>query len=130
MAIERQHRIFAAHSASVIADLDQDLAAVFQLDPDVFGAGVEGVLHQFFHDRGWALHYLARGDLVGNSVGQNCNAASHGRNLSADAGDRAGCQPSFPCTWRPHQGPACLPPQNSYGTPRLDRSHLGGQPVR
>jgi hypothetical protein len=64
-------------ASTVIANLDQDLAAVFQLDPDVFGAAVEGVLHQFFHDRGWALHYLARGDLVGNSVGQNCNAASH-----------------------------------------------------
>ena len=44
---------------------------------DARGAGVERVLQQFLHHRGRALDHFARGDLVGNVLGKDVNAA-HG----------------------------------------------------
>ena len=77
MPVEREHRVLAPHAGAVVAHLDQRLAAVLQLDPHVARAGVERVLDQLLDHGSRALDHLARGDLVGDGVGQDGDAASH-----------------------------------------------------
>ena len=128
MPIERQHRIFSTHTSAVVADLDQDLPAVLQLDSDVLGAGVKRILHQLFDHRGRTLYHLPGGDLVGNSVWQNCDAASHEGNLPADPGYRARCYPPFPCSV-PAPG-SSLPAAAEFVLRRLPRPAQQPEPVR
>ena len=77
VAIEREHRILAPHAGAVVAHLDEGLAALLQLDAHPGRARIDRVLDQFLHRRGGALHHLAGGDLVGDGIGQNGNAAGH-----------------------------------------------------
>ena len=77
VALEGQQGVVAHHAAAVVGDLDELLAAGFDLDPDAGGAGVERVLEQFLDHRSRALHHFAGGDLVGNGFGENVDAA-HG----------------------------------------------------
>ena len=77
-----------AHAGAVVAHLDQGLAALLQLHPHVPGAGIERVLHQLLHHRSGALDDLARGDLIGDGVRQDGDAAGHRENLAADGGHR------------------------------------------
>ena len=66
VARQRELGIHAAHPLAVVAHADECLAAVFHLDPDGPGAGVERVLDQLLHDRGWPLDHLTRRDLIGD----------------------------------------------------------------
>ena len=75
MALEGKQRIVARHAAAVVGDLDEAAATGFDFDADACGAGVEGVLEKFLDDRGGAIDDLAGGDLVGDLVGENANAA-------------------------------------------------------
>ena len=74
---------------------DQRLAAVLELDPHVARAGVERVLDQLLDRRGRALHHLARGDLVGDGVGQDRDAARHRENLAPHRRDRLVGKPAL-----------------------------------
>ena len=60
-------------------DLDERLAAVLERDAHVPCAGVERVLHQLLHHRGRSLDDLARGDLIGDGVRQDGDAAGMAR---------------------------------------------------
>ena len=51
-------------AAAVVRDVDQRLAALFDRNVDVTGAGVEGIVEELAHHRGRALDHLARGDLA------------------------------------------------------------------
>ncbi len=95
VTVEREDGVLAAHAAAVVAHLDQRLAAVLQLDPHVARARVERVLDQLLHGRRGALDDLARGDLVGDGVGQDGDASRHGENLAADRRDRRVRAPSL-----------------------------------
>ena len=64
VALEAQQRVVFAHAVSVIDDLHARGAARFQIDFHPRGARVDAVLHQLLEEGGWALHHLARGDLV------------------------------------------------------------------
>jgi hypothetical protein len=108
--VESQHGVVTAHAGAIIADLDQHLSAVFQLDPDVRGSGIECILHQLFHDGCRAFHHLAGSDLIGYSIGQDGNASAHGQNLSADARDAARGHPSLPRAGRLYQCPTSITP--------------------
>ena len=48
----------------VVGDPDERQAALLEVDLDVPGPGVEGVLEQLLHHGGGALDHLAGGDLV------------------------------------------------------------------
>jgi hypothetical protein len=71
----------AQHAAAIVDDLDQSLAAGFDVHANAVGAGVERVLKQFLDDRGGALHDLAGGDLVGDVLGEDVNF-THGKEKS------------------------------------------------
>src|ERR1051325_3379150 len=73
--LKSQHRVVTYHPASVVTDLDEFLSARFDADLDPGSARVEGILKHFLHHRRRPLHHLAGGDLVGNSVGKNVDAA-------------------------------------------------------
>ena len=60
-----RHRHFSGRdAAAVVSDVDQRLAALLHRHVDATGAGVQRVVQQFAHHRGWALDHLARGDLA------------------------------------------------------------------
>ena len=75
VALEGQQRVVAIHAVAVVGDADEPAPAGFDLDADAGGAGVERVLQQLLHHRGGPVHHLAGGDLVGNLVGKNADAA-------------------------------------------------------
>ena len=63
------------HAVAVVGDADELAAAGFDLDADAGGAGVERVFEQLFDDGGGAVDDFAGGDLVGDLVGQDADAA-------------------------------------------------------
>ena len=75
MPLEGQQRVVAAHAMPVVDDADELAATGFNLHADAGGAGVKGVLQQFLDDRCGTLDHFAGGDLVGDLVGKNSNAA-------------------------------------------------------
>ncbi len=77
VALEGQHGVVAHHAATVIGDLDELLAAGFDVHTDAPRARIQRVLQQLLDHRGRALHHLAGGDLVGYIFGENVDAA-HG----------------------------------------------------
>ena len=78
MPLKRQHGIVAHHAATVVGNLDQLLPAGLHADLNSRCARVERVLQHLLHHRRRPLHHLARGDLVGNSLGEYVDA-SHGK---------------------------------------------------
>jgi hypothetical protein len=82
VALEGQQSIVAEHAATVVGDADQAAAAGFDLDAQLGGPGVERILEQLFDDRSGALDDFTGGDLVGDLVGQDADAA-HGRSYSS-----------------------------------------------
>ena len=95
VAVQREDRVLPSHAGAVVAHRDERLAALLQLDPHVARAGVERVLHQLLDHRGGPLHHLARGDLVGDGVGQDRDAAGHRENLAAHRRDRLVREPAL-----------------------------------
>ena len=69
--LESEPRVGIAHAATVIDDLNQALSSVAIVDRHDRAAGVDGILHQLLDDRSRTAHHLARGDLVGDPVGQH-----------------------------------------------------------
>lgn len=69
--LESEPRVGVAHAATVIDDLNQALSSVAIVDRHDRAAGVDGILHQLLDDRSGTAHHLARGDLVGDLVGQH-----------------------------------------------------------
>ena len=77
MAFKGEQGVVAAHAVAVIDDADELAAAGFDFDADAGGAGVEGVFEQLLNDGCGALDHFAGGDLVGDLVGEDADAA-HG----------------------------------------------------
>ena len=75
VALEGEQGVVADHAAAVVGDADELAAAGFDLDADAGRAGVERVLQQLLDDRGRPVDDLAGGDLVGDLVGENADAA-------------------------------------------------------
>jgi hypothetical protein len=78
VTLEGEEGVVAHHAAAVVGDTDEATAAGFDIDADAGGAGVEGVLQQLLDDGGGAVDDLAGGDLVGDLVGENADAAHAG----------------------------------------------------
>ena len=64
VALQGQLGIPAAHAAAVVADTDEPGAALFDLDVNAAGPGVQGVFDQLLHDGPRPLDDLAGRDLV------------------------------------------------------------------
>ena len=77
VALERQQRVVAHHSVSIVDDADQLAAAALDLNSHPRRACVERILQQLLHHRSGPLHHFAGGDLIGHLVGKNADA-SHG----------------------------------------------------
>ena len=77
VALESQHGVIAAHARTVVGNLDQAPAAGLQVNPHLGRGRVERVLDQFLADGGGPLDHFAGGDLVGDLVGEDADAA-HG----------------------------------------------------
>ena len=75
MAFEGQQRVVAQHAAAIVHDADEPPSARFHLDAQIGSAGVERVFEQFLDHRSRPFHHLSRGDLIGNLVGQDADAA-------------------------------------------------------
>ncbi len=58
--------IACGDAMAVVRDLDQGFSAVFQLNEDLGGPGVERVLDELFHDARRALDDLSRSDAFGD----------------------------------------------------------------
>jgi len=91
MTRQRELRIGAAHARAVVADSNQALPAILDVDADRAGAGIECVLDQLLHHRRGPLDHLAGGDLVCDLGGQDRDRRRHGRDTSA-----ASTQPRTP----------------------------------
>src|SRR5580700_7519908 len=78
MALESQQSIIAHHAAAVVSDLDELLAAGFNLNPDAGCARIERIFEQLLGHRSRTLHHFAGGDLVGNAFGKNVDSAHEG----------------------------------------------------
>ena len=75
VAFEGQQRVVAQHAAAIVHDADQPAAAGFDFHPQIGRAGIQRVFEQFLDDRCRPFHHFARGDLVGDLVGKNADAA-------------------------------------------------------
>jgi len=64
VTLDREVEIVRRHAASVIDDADQPPAAGLDRDLDGPRPGIDGVLDEFLHGRGRALHDLAGRDAV------------------------------------------------------------------
>ena len=69
--IHAHDRVLAHHAPAVVGNPDAPLAAPLDRHAHRPRTRVDGVLDQLLHDRGRALHHLARRDLVGHMVGQD-----------------------------------------------------------
>ena len=61
----------STHSAAVIDHLNQRPSALAVIHRDGRTSGIDGIFHQLLDDRSGTAHHLARGDLVGDPVGQH-----------------------------------------------------------
>ncbi len=75
MALEGQKSIVAIHAVAVVGDANQLPAAGFNIHPNAIRAGIERILEQLLHHRRRAVDDLAGGDLVGDLIGENTDAA-------------------------------------------------------
>jgi hypothetical protein len=81
VAFEAEEGIVAVHAGAVVDDADGGGAAAADHDLNLAGSGVEGVLDELFDDRGGTLDDLAGGDLAGDLLGKQGDAA-HGMGRS------------------------------------------------
>ena len=64
VSVQGQGQVLGGDALAVIAHPQELDAALFQVDLDAVGPGVDAVLDQLLGDGGGALHHLAGGDLV------------------------------------------------------------------
>ena len=77
VALERQARVGLRHARAVVDYLYRRAPGVDHKHVDGGGAGIDGVLNQFFYHRSRALYHLAGGYLVCHGVGQQLYDVTH-----------------------------------------------------
>ncbi len=50
MTLDGEEKIFPSHAVAIIANADEALAAIPENDLDCRSVGIDGVLHELFHD--------------------------------------------------------------------------------
>ncbi len=65
---QRQGQLVRRNTATIVAHPDQLGAARLDIHVDAGRAGIQRILHQFFHHRGGPLNHLAGGDLVDQCI--------------------------------------------------------------
>src|SRR5208282_6563025 len=94
VALESEHGIIAHHATPVVGNLDQFFSTSFYVDLDARRTRVQRVLEQLLHHRGGPLHDFAGGDLVGNVLGKNVNAA-HAESVQWSVSQMAAAKAKF-----------------------------------
>ena len=75
MALEGKQGVIADHAMAIVGDADELAAAGFDVDADAGGSRIERVFEQLLdHGRG-SLDHFAGGNLVGDLVGKDVDAA-------------------------------------------------------
>jgi len=74
VARHRQRQLLRGDPAAIVTDADQAHAALFQVDVDPGGAGIQCVFHQFLDHRRRPLDDFAGGDLVDQDFRQLADA--------------------------------------------------------
>jgi hypothetical protein len=75
VALEGEQGVVAIHALAVVGDADQLAPAGFHFHANARGAGVQRILQELLHDGGRTVDHLAGGDLIGDLVGKNADAA-------------------------------------------------------
>ncbi len=75
VAFKGKHGVVAAHAVAVVGDADELSATGLDFNADAGCTGIEGVLEQLLDHRRGTIHHFAGGDLVGNLVGEDADAA-------------------------------------------------------
>src|SRR5258708_40204475 len=70
MALEGQQGVVAQHSATVVCDANELSSTAIDVDANLCGARIEGILDELFDHRGRAFHHLACRDFVSAGVGE------------------------------------------------------------
>jgi hypothetical protein len=70
--------IFGDHTFSVIGDADDAASAVFDIDGNLRGAGVERVFDQLLDDRSRAFDHLSCGNTVGDVIRKDADPRHRG----------------------------------------------------
>src|SRR5262245_59782975 len=97
MAVECEHRILPTHAGTVVAHLDQRLAALLEAHPHTPRVGVERVLDQLLDYRRRPLDHFTGGDLIGDGIGQDGDPPRHRRQLPRSiTRESIGTHPSRP----------------------------------
>jgi hypothetical protein len=64
VGLEREHQFVVGDAVAVVGDAEQLAAALFDVHPDLAGAGVQGVLDELLHGAGGPLDHFPGRDLV------------------------------------------------------------------
>lgn len=82
MPLKGQQSIVAVHPVPIVRDADELAAARLYFHADTRCPRIQRIFEQFLHHRRRPVHHLARGDLVGDLVRKNVNAAHGNLHLS------------------------------------------------
>ncbi len=75
VALEGQQGVVAQHAAAIVGNADQAAAAGFDFHAHIGRARVERIFEQFLDHRSGPLDNFAGGDLIGDLVGKDADAA-------------------------------------------------------
>ena len=75
MALEGEQGVVASHTTAVVGNLNKLPTACLDLDADACRSGIEGIFQKLLNYRSWTLHHLAGGDLVGDVLRKDVDAA-------------------------------------------------------
>src|SRR5690606_31571 len=78
VAAQRQRQVFLSDTDAVVAHADQLDAAVFELNVDAVGAGVEAVLEQFLDHGSRTFDDFTGGNLVAQPLAEEVDAGGVG----------------------------------------------------
>ena len=101
VATQCQREVVAGDAGAVVADAHQLDAALFELDLDTVGAGVDAVFQQFLDHGGRTLHHFAGSDLIrqlGRQEADRGGVCGHGQGVPGSSGSGS---------WRSAAGHLC-----------------------
>ena len=63
-AFTRERDFVRDQARTIVGDTNEPPSGLLDLYPDGMRSGIQGVLHEFFHNAGRSFHHLTGGDLL------------------------------------------------------------------
>ena len=79
MSFQRKNRVFGAHAAAVVFDLEEKLSSALDSNRDPLGSGVEAVFNQLLDDRRRIFHDFSGCDLIDHRLREADNFWAHAK---------------------------------------------------